>query len=170
MRPSVLPFAALLAASSLAGCATAPVASRTPAAAPSATPHAEHAAVVQAVQRLFDGMAAADTVALRAALHPQAQLVVVGAGGQVEAMPSAPWIRSFATMRARIVERMWDPKVEVRGDLATLWAPYDLTVDGAFSHCGIDAVQLARTAEGWKPFIVSFTMEATGCPPAPPRD
>ena len=153
----------------LAACAGTPQAARAPGVAVASAQPAGHADVVDAVQRLFDGMAAADTAALRAALHPKAQLFVVGSDGGVQAMPAGPWIHSFATARERIVERMWDAKVEVRGDVATLWAPYDLTVDGAFSHCGIDAVQLARTPGGWKPFVVSFTMVATGCPPAPPR-
>ena len=50
----------------------------------------------------------------------------------------------------KMLERMWAPQVRVHKGIATLWAPYDFWLNGAFSHCGIDSFELAKTAEGWK--------------------
>jgi hypothetical protein len=69
--------------------------------------------------------------------------------------------------KERLLERMWNPEVKVHGGIATLWAPYDFYRDGKFSHCGIDAFDLVRTAAGWQIVGATFTIERTNCPPSP---
>jgi hypothetical protein len=63
-------------------------------------------------------------------------------------------------------ERIWNPEVRVHGLIATVWAPYDFWTDGKFSHCGIDAFDLIKTADGWKISGGTFTMESA-CEPSP---
>jgi len=77
------------------------------------------------------------------------------------------WIRQLATMRDTVVERMWEPVVQVHGPIATLWAPYDIHRNRQFVHCGVDAFTLIRTATGWKIATVAYTAEPTGCAPSP---
>ena len=48
------------------------------------------------------------------------------------------------------VERMWDPRVQVLQNVATVWAPYDFYLKGEFSHCGVDAFQLVLVDGAWK--------------------
>jgi hypothetical protein len=66
-----------------------------------------------------------------------------------------------------MLERMWSPQVRVYKGIATLWAPYDFWLNGAFSHCGIDSFELAKTSEGWKLTSGIYTVERTGCTPSP---
>ena len=123
--------------------------------------------VVQAAQRLFDAMAARDTTALRALLHPAARVVGVSPDGDVRAQGAAEWVRGVGRAREALRERIWTPHVEVGGALATLWAPYDFHVGGRFSHCGTDAFQFVREEGTWRLLTVSFTVETEGCRPAP---
>jgi hypothetical protein len=63
-----------------------------------------------------------------------------------------------------IVERGFDPVVRVSGTIASVWYPYDLYLDGEWSHCGVDVFTMAHTAEdGWR--IVSLGWSAEQ-PPA----
>ena len=39
----------------------------------------------------------------------------------------------------------------------------DFWRDGKFDHCGIDSVNLLKTAEGWRIAAIVFTTETTGC-------
>jgi hypothetical protein len=55
----------------------------------------------------------------------------------------------------------------VRAALAMVWAPYELYLGTKFSHCGVDNLQLARTAEGWKIIALVDTRQRTGCPGRP---
>ena len=74
----------------------------------------------------------------------------------------------LTTNELKRVERMWNPEVRIDGDLATLWAPYDLHYGGEFSHCGIDAFQLVRGEDRrWRIVSVAYTRRTTGCSSAP---
>jgi hypothetical protein len=72
-----------------------------------------------------------------------------------------------------MIERMWDPEVRIDGPVATVWAPYDFYSATEFSHCGTDAFQLAKTADGWKVAMISYTSQAPPTcsmhPDGPPR-
>lgn len=146
------------------GCAAAPGARRPALNAASA---ADRDAVIGAVQTLFDAMRARDTSAIRAVFTPGAQLVSVravpGAPARFQTQPLAAFVASIGRASEELVERMWDPRVEVAGDIASLWAPYDFRIGANFSHCGHDAVHLVRTAEGWKIAGITYTVITTGC-------
>jgi hypothetical protein len=56
--------------------------------------------------------------------------------------------------------------------LATVWLPYDLYVDGAWSHCGVDVFSLLRVDDEWKILTMGWTVEqppaCDGHPDGPP--
>ena len=59
--------------------------------------------------------------------------------------------------------------VHVSGDLATVWAEYQVRRDNTVTHCGFDAFHLARIGGRWKFLNISDTYQTTGCGPAWPR-
>lgn len=128
---------------------------------------ADRAAVIAAVQGLFDAMRTRDTVALRAGFAPGAQLIsiraVPGAPARHQVSPLSAFVTSIGRPGEELVERMWSPRVEVAGNLASLWAPYDFRIGTTFSHCGHDAVQLVRTPDGWKITAITYTVVTEGC-------
>ena len=139
---------------------------------------ADSAAVVAAVQRLFDAMSKRDTIAARALLLPGSQFISVrpATGNAPAAAPrrqaDSVFLRSLATGREQLLERFWAPVVKVHGPLAEVWTPYDFHIDGKFSHCGIDMFTLLRTSAGWQIASIVYTVEPTGCaasPLGPPR-
>lgn len=156
-------FAACCALTTIA-CAGAPNAGRP---APDQVSPTDRAAVIAAVQSLFDAMRTRDTIALRAGFTPGAQLVsireVPGAPARHQVMPLSAFVTSIGRPGDELVERMWSPRVEVAGDLASLWAPYDFRIGSSFSHCGHDAVHLIRTPGGWKVAALTYTVVTAGC-------
>jgi hypothetical protein len=150
------------------GCAAATSARRPDAnAASAAVSAADREAVIAAVQALFDAMRTRDTMAIKATFAPNAQLVsirsVPGAPPRVNVVPVSAFAASIGRATEELVERMWDPRVEVGGDMASLWAPYDFRRGSSFSHCGHDAVHLVRTADGWKIAGITYTAITTDC-------
>ena len=145
-------------------CAAATNAGQGPAEPASA---ADRAAVIAAVQSLFDAMRTRDTIALRAGFTPNAQLIsirtVAGAPARQQVTPLSAFVTSIGRPGEVLVERMWNPRVEVAGDIASLWAPYDFRIGSNFSHCGHDAVHLVRTPDGWKIAAITYTVVTTGC-------
>lgn len=137
-------------------------------------PSDEAQAVLAVVQRMFDAMRTRDTAAFREIFEPGARLVGMRTrpnGDRV--LQVLPWERFGAIMaadeRPQWIERAFNPEVRIRGTLATVWAEYDFHFATRFSHCGIDAVQLLKTPQGWKIVSIADTYEVDGSPPrAPP--
>ena len=130
----------------------------------------EESHVLGTVQKLFDAMAARDTVAAALAVIDDVSLVSTAEtvdGPVVNKMDRATFFASIASPSNSMLERMWDATVRVHGGIATVWTPYDFHRNGEFSHCGIDAANLVRTKDGWRIASLVWTAEPTGCSPSP---
>jgi ketosteroid isomerase-like protein len=68
-----------------------------------------------------------------------------------------------APMTRKITERGFRPEARVSGPLAMVWYPYDLYIDGQWSHCGVDVFTLIRTEGRWRIATMSWSAEQ---PPA----
>lgn len=127
----------------------------------------EEKSVVAAVQALFDAMAAHNAEAVKAAMMPDARLSAVRNGRIGPTRTREDMAQAVAGNPAALLERMWEPKVFVRGGIATVWTEYDFHADGKFTHCGIDTFLLLKTEAGWKIFSGTYTAETEGCKPSP---
>lgn len=167
-----LPAVALMAAAPLAGQAHPdghadhPDVASVPRAEAELSP--EEVAVMAPVDMLFDGMRAGDTAMIRAAFAPDVPGLVGPDRKQDGSIGIATTtVDDFASTIARIQreidERLFDVEVRIDGILATVWAEYDVYVDGEFSHCGVDAFQLADLGEGWKIVNIADTRRREGC-------
>ncbi len=115
-------------------------------------------AVIEAAQAMFDAMEALDPAAFRDSMVPEGFLLFVGPETTRQSARDQ-FAAAMANRTSPMIERMWDPEVRIDGPVATLWAPYDFYSGAEFSHCGTDAFQLAKTPEGWKIVIVSYTRQ-----------
>ncbi|MEO8295704.1 MAG: nuclear transport factor 2 family protein [Gemmatimonadota bacterium] len=118
--------------------------------------------ILAAVQKLFDGMRARDTASISAVLDSSARLVTTYNSNGVADMDitSVPdFIRIISTAEAGqlLDERIGTPIVEIQDNLAVVWVPYRFYLGARFSHCGVDAFQLARTPSGWKIIALADT-------------
>lgn len=86
--------------------------------------------------------------------------------------------RTKAENRARtspqtVTERGFSPGAMLSGRLAFVWYPYDLYIDGAWSHCGADAFTMVRLDSGWKIASMAWSVEQPPVcqrhPSGPPR-
>ncbi|MDX1532060.1 MAG: nuclear transport factor 2 family protein [Rhodothermales bacterium] len=134
---------------------------------PSDAPEEE---VRAAVVALFDAMRASDSSAVRAHFHPKAHLYSVTttpAGERVVAeSPIDRFVAVVGGEHPTFDERIGPIDVRVDGDLATAWMAYAFYLGGEFSHCGVNAFQLARTDDGWKAIHITDTRRTDRCDPS----
>lgn len=127
-------------------------------------------AVMEPITALFDGMRAADSSAVRAAFHPTAKLLSVDtneAGAVVvHETPIGRFVTAMAGEHPLYDERLGEAEIRVDGDFATVWVPYGFYLGDEFSHCGIDAFQLARLSGGWSIIHIADTRRQDNCDPA----
>ena len=130
---------------------------------------AEHEAVLKTVQAFFDTMTARDIEGARRILQPQGRFHALRTRDgkpDVREFSNEEYFADLNASKQKMQERIWNPDVRVSGLIATVWAPYDFWIDGKFSHCGIDAFNLIKTAEGWKIAGGVYTLESK-CEPSP---
>jgi len=127
---------------------------------------ADDKAVLETAQAFFDGFEKGDVAAMRATLLPNAQLMSLTSrpGGEI-ALRRFGFEETFGTKPpAGAKEWMWSPVIIRRGALATVSAPFELTVNGKTVHCGLDVFTLAKTEGAWKIASISWTAEPDACP------
>ena len=114
----------------------------------------DEAAIMQAVDDLFEGMKKADAAAIRKAFAPAATLqTVVNAKGVVSVKNEA--ILAFATSIGKAkpgdLNEVIDPyQIMIDGDLATAFIPYKFFLKDQRHHCGANAFTLVRLNNVWK--------------------
>jgi len=59
------------------------------------------------------------------------------------------------------------PTVLIRGPIAVAWGNYEFWIDGEFSHCGIDSIDLVKADGNWTIANWMWTVEKEDCPTAP---
>lgn len=139
------------------------------AAAQTADPRAE---VVAVVTRLFDGMRESDSTKVRSVFHAEARL---GSALVREGVPSyrPDGVDGFVRAVGTPKEIIWDEqirnlRVEVDGPLATAWMEYRFYAGERFSHCGVNAMQLVRGADGWQiASLIDTRRQPAECEPWP---
>lgn len=128
---------------------------------------ADEEAVLGVLGTMFDALKNHDGDGISATLHDSFQLTVTGTDAEgapfVQAVPRDQFVNGIANATAELEEKWWDPIVQVRDNLASVWTKYAFYVDGALSHCGVDAFTLARTGEGWKVVFVADTRQTEDC-------
>ena len=122
--------------------------------------------VRRVIDRLFDGMRAADTAAIRATFHPEFRLAVTtfrDSQPSITLVTGDVFIASIGSATVKLDEQIRDVEIRVEDNVATVWNRYVFYVDGRADHCGIDAFTLVRTAGGWKVLMVADTQRREGC-------
>jgi hypothetical protein len=127
--------------------------------------HAVHDSIMMPIKAMFDGMRTRDTALMRSAFAPGAMLAQPPRPGQPLKFETVDgFIASVvgAPAGTTLDEKLFDPEIRVDGPLASVWTFYTFTA-GEYSHCGVDAFHLMRTAGGWKITTVADTRRRTGC-------
>jgi ketosteroid isomerase-like protein len=125
----------------------------------------DKAAVIAAVQRLFDALETRDSIAGMTTFHPSATvLVVAGAPPSVRQTTPAALVGSIVRdTSGTFKERIFDTEVRLDGDVAQLWAYFTVHIGKVFNRCGTDAMTLVREAGAWKITHATFTRRIVGC-------
>jgi hypothetical protein len=172
-QPALLPalLVALLVVTT-AGTLRAQATPARPVAELLAPDHPQRAEILAVVTALFDGMRTADSARIRTLFVPGAQLIttlVRDGAPTVQRDSLEAFLRSVGTPRGDALdERTRNERVFMDGPLAVVWTEYDLFIGSRFSHCGVDAFQLARVGDRWRIISLADTRRREGCAPTAP--
>ena len=124
-------------------------------------------AVRTVVDAFFAALNTRDTVAMALTMTESVRLVAVDLDHPEKApmvVERTTYFKGLTTGTDTFNERYWDPHYTLDAGIALFWAPYEFKVNGAFSHCGHNALDLVRTPEGWRISGGVFSMQRSNCP------
>lgn len=131
--------------------------------------HPEYPAVQRVVDAFFEAINT-NNGALMASLEVEGAKVLnirEEEAGEYEFV-ERPWFEADSFNEAtRLTERYWDERLLISDHLAVFWAAYDFHVDGTFSHCGIDVLNLIKVGGQWKIGHAMWTVQPFACAESP---
>ncbi len=128
----------------------------------------DSAAVMQALGTMLDAMRQRNVDGLRSIFHENARMTLLrpapGGGTRAVVLTGEQFIAAATNPNGPILdEPIRNPVLHIDADLATVWAEYQVRIDGKVSHCGYDAFQFVRVGTVWKVIAVADTFRQQGC-------
>jgi hypothetical protein len=152
----------------------APSSATAPALGARETTEQERTAVLASIQGFMNALRMKDSTAMNQLVDSLTRVTLLRpareGGTRVVVMTGAQFIHAVTQPNQPVTdEPIRNPVVHVSGDLATVWAEYQVRRDNTVASCGFDAFHLARRNGRWMLLNISDTYQATGCGPAWPR-
>ena len=116
----------------------------------------DEAAVLAVVGALFDGMRAKDGDLIRSQFAD---------GARLGNLSTDDFVSRVTGSDALLDEVTFDEIVLIDDDLAMAWTPYNLFIDGALHHCGVDLFTMRRSSGRWLIAHLEDTRGTEGCDP-----
>tara|TARA_R100000479_G_C6366130_1_gene195029 strand:+ start:367 stop:837 length:471 start_codon:yes stop_codon:yes gene_type:complete len=120
------------------------------------------------IEQLFDGMRASDSSMVADAFTKDAIMKRVASNQTGEVIVNTGNLASFLNAIGSPKEEIWDERIgsydiNIDGNLATVWTPFEFYRGDTFSHCGVNSFQLVKKDGDWKIFFIVDTSRQTNC-------
>ena len=121
--------------------------------------------VYAVVENFFKGFNAKDTTVMKSYMLEDLKLFTTGVNQAgvpgVKTETGANFLKMIGSAPVTLDERISNPVISVDDGLATVWVDYQFYANGNYSHCGVDAFMLVKTADGWKIAALADTRKKT---------
>jgi hypothetical protein len=130
----------------------------------------ENENVKQTIISFFEAFHKQDTTALKSMAkgNIKMQSISVNKEGETVLQESKydDFVRNIASIpQGRIFEeKLLSFTINVDGEMANAWTPYEFWYNGKFSHCGVNSFQLIKEEDTWKIIYLVDTRRREECP------
>ncbi|HXV73170.1 MAG TPA: hypothetical protein VD713_00410 [Sphingomonadales bacterium] len=129
----------------------------------SASFRTEQDAVLNVLDRFVEGLRSRDGKIWRELFIEKAASFVYRRDAEGHWVPNfrknEDWLPILAVEERSLDQVFGQPIVYIRGPIAMIWAPYELSRDGQLAHGGIDCFLLIKDGGQWKIFSIVSTQE-----------
>ncbi|QNJ99012.1 nuclear transport factor 2 family protein [Constantimarinum furrinae] len=123
----------------------------------------------QVVDTFFDGFHKGDSLIMKSVMADKLIMQTAFTDGEgVERVTTSEASNLLNAIANRPADQQWEERllgytVQIDGNLAHVWTPYQFWFNDTFSHCGANAFTLAKTSEGWKIIHLIDSRRKAGC-------
>jgi len=121
------------------------------------------------ITTFFDGFHSGDSAKMQSVMSPNIVMQRTFTDENGKAMVTTISGQSIIdAVKNRPSNQKWDErllgfKINVDGNLAHVWTPYEFWVNDVFSHCGANSFTLANTQNGWRIIHVIDSRRKESC-------
>ncbi|MCX8532930.1 nuclear transport factor 2 family protein [Chryseobacterium luquanense] len=120
--------------------------------------------VKETINNLFTGMKNADAKMLNSAFSENAILQTISKDGTVKTDDLKNFLTSVSnSSKNDLDERINFVSIQIDGNLASVFTPYEFYFKGKFSHCGANSFQLVKQNNLWKIQYLIDTRRKENC-------
>ncbi|SDS49015.1 Putative lumazine-binding [Formosa sp. Hel1_31_208] len=112
--------------------------------------------VKAAIERFFEGFHKQDTLIMLEAVSKDIKMQSIGKNREGVTQLNTTEFQGFLNSIISIPkdkpfrEEILDYTIQIDGDMAHVWTPYNFWFDNNFSHCGVNSFQLFKEKGNWK--------------------
>jgi len=131
--------------------------------------NAEEVAVQNTIENFFESFHRQDTLALKESAADMITMQTISKDSLgntvVGTMAYADFITRIASIpkTTKFQEKLKSYSIQVDGNMANAWTPYEFWIDDAFHHCGVNSFQLVKFGEDWKIVYLIDTRRTDDC-------
>lgn len=131
--------------------------------------NAQNEAIKNTINNFFQGLQNGDTITLKKTIHSGLTLQTISTNKEGEIIlkseTKSKFLKGVSTKNS---EDIWEEKllsftINVDGNLASVWTPYEFYFNEKFSHCGANSFQLYRNRGRWEIISIVDTRRRDNC-------
>ncbi|WP_418510060.1 nuclear transport factor 2 family protein [Corallibacter sp.] len=125
--------------------------------------------VKNSIDTFFEGFHKGDTLLMKSVLANKVITQTVTKNKEGKTLLGTESMQDFLkVIGARPANQKWkekllDYKIQVDGNMAHVWTPYEFWFNDSFSHCGVNSFQLFNDNGTWKIIYLIDTRRRAGC-------
>tara|TARA_R110002073_G_scaffold139232_2_gene289336 strand:- start:110322 stop:110768 length:447 start_codon:yes stop_codon:yes gene_type:complete len=129
----------------------------------------QEAAIKETIAVFFDGLQRGDTLVLKKAISEDLVLQTAFINQQgvsvLRTENSVDFLKSLASKNPSDTweENLLSYAIQVDGNMAQVWTPYEFYLNKKFSHCGVNSFQLFNDGTVWKIIYIIDTRRKQDC-------
>ena len=126
-------------------------------------------ALKDVIELFFQGLQNGDTLKIKQTLAETAVLQTAYKNKEGESiLRNDDYSRFIKAIGSKNPEDIWEEKllsynIQVDGNMANVWTPYEFYFNKNFSHCGVNSFQLFHDGTDWKIIYLIDTRRRNGC-------
>ncbi len=116
----------------------------------------EEKEIKETINTFFKGLHNGDSTIVKSTLHPSIKIQTTGTNKEgkkiLKTETKNQLLRAIASKKASDIyfEKLLSYTIEIDGNLASVWTPYEFYYNGKFSHCGANSFQLFNNNGKWE--------------------
>lgn len=108
------------------------------------------------IEQFFEGFHKQDSTLILSTVSKDIKMQSIGENRENKIVLSTSEFKKFLNSIVSIPkgktfkETLLDYTIQIDGNMAHVWTPYEFWYDGNFSHCGVNSFQLFKNDNQWK--------------------